>query len=319
MPNIPTTAREYFLQFTAVNAATVIANLPNSQPMVFENEWLDFKSGKPQGADIPRIWSKAIGGFANNEGGVVIWGVIAKKDPSTGIDAAYALERVPNCDMLKSTLTEHARFATDPPLQGIEIVSIPEGNGGFVVCFVPEGSQKPYRSEKSERRFYLRIGDESKEPTVGLLRQLFYPKHTPRLRLEIRGKPFVYEIGLAGRPYDFKEGYELKVRNVGDWSVEDLAMAVECEECDLFDWTLEKYANASPRIEWLEPVKHLTTILHPQLAGVLNVVAAKQGTMDNRDWRFTVYAKDMQPVTTTISQSALAAALASEGLATLPL
>ena len=312
-----TTAREYFQQFTAADAYDVITKLPTSSPKTFENEWLDFKSGRTQETDIARIWSKSLGAFSNNEGGVVVWGVSARKDPHTGIDAASDIELVPNCDQLRILLVEQARFATDPPLQGIETVCVHRAakqTDGFVVCFIPEGTQKPYRSEKSERRFYLRIGDESKEPTVGLLRQLFYPKYDVRLRLEIRKKHCGLNIGLLGSSTrdNTKAGYEVKVRNIGELSVHDLAIAITCETCELFDWHFQKFGDERIHIESLDPVKHLVRTLHPQLAGVVNVVAAKEGEMDNPNWTFKVYARDMQPLVATVSQHTLARTINNE-------
>jgi hypothetical protein len=65
-------AREYFTQFTAENAAKVLQALVGSQTKMFEDEQLDFKHGSPREQDIDGIWSKALGAFANSQGGVVV-------------------------------------------------------------------------------------------------------------------------------------------------------------------------------------------------------------------------------------------------------
>jgi len=166
------TARLYFEKFTGPNSLAILNSLLATHPKTFENEWLDFKSGKVQTGDIARIWSKALGAFANNEGGVIVWGIQAKK--LDGVDAAHAVEPVPNVEVLASQLQEQFRFALDPPLLGVEIKPVPLSDSakeGFVVCFVPEGTQKPHKSVNAERPFYVRVGDEAKEPSVSLLRQ----------------------------------------------------------------------------------------------------------------------------------------------------
>ena len=80
----------------------------------FENDWLDFKTGKFQDDDVKRIWSKIVGAFANNEGGVIVWGLISKKDNNSGIDAVSSVEYVPDVFALKSELMELRHGAVDP-------------------------------------------------------------------------------------------------------------------------------------------------------------------------------------------------------------
>jgi len=59
----------------------------HSTPPTFEEEWLDFKGAAATPPDkIKEIWSKALAGFANTEGGVLVWGIDARKDPTTGVD-----------------------------------------------------------------------------------------------------------------------------------------------------------------------------------------------------------------------------------------
>src|SRR5687768_2856159 len=107
---MPSRAENYFEQYTGAGAAEVIKGLPELADPVFENEFLDFKSGHAWNATIKEagkptddkakdnlkaVWSKAIGQFANSEGGILIWGVNAdkKKDSATGkqIDAPNAI------------------------------------------------------------------------------------------------------------------------------------------------------------------------------------------------------------------------------------
>jgi hypothetical protein len=59
-----------------------------------ESDYLEFKGGsKLDEKTAKKYWSKALSGFGNSEGGVLIWGVDARKtpspdDPEVMIDAA---------------------------------------------------------------------------------------------------------------------------------------------------------------------------------------------------------------------------------------
>jgi hypothetical protein len=87
----PSIANEFFLKITGdSDPVAAIKRLLNATPPTFETEWLDFK-GAANDQDTKKTWSKALAGFANTQGGVLVWGVDARKDQATGIDAAYRL------------------------------------------------------------------------------------------------------------------------------------------------------------------------------------------------------------------------------------
>jgi len=94
---------------------------------------------------MKEIWSEAIAGFANTQGGVLIWGVDARKDAKTGIDAVCGLSLVKSPSAFKSRLIELYRQATEPPVLGVQIEAYEISgtpNEGFVVCFVPAQAVK---------------------------------------------------------------------------------------------------------------------------------------------------------------------------------
>lgn len=172
-------AQNYFERFTGDDDAAVLSALPSSHPKTFEDNWLDFKSGKTKPEDLEGVWSKALGAMANAGGGVVVWGIIAKKHGKPPVDAAESLALVDDVNAFASRLIEISRFATDPPLGGVQVKPIPKGKGekeGFVVCLIPEGSVKPYMSLKAKRPFYLRVGDESKGTSVANRQTAILPR-----------------------------------------------------------------------------------------------------------------------------------------------
>jgi hypothetical protein len=186
----PSNSRNFFDAIrTSPDPVAFIRNLFNPASPMSESDWLDFK--EPPRLDAVRvagldhgkwreIWVEALSGFANNQGGVLIWGIEARKDPATNIDAASGEKPVNNPNGLKSRLAELQRQATDPPLANVEIdaYELPTAPGtGFVVCFVPEGSYKPYRAEDSRKsQYYLRAGDNFVVMPRSVLQSLFYPR-----------------------------------------------------------------------------------------------------------------------------------------------
>jgi hypothetical protein len=169
----------------SVAGIRALINTANPTP---ETDWLDFKTEphdqKQRDRKIGETWSEALGGFANNQGGVLIWGIDARKIKVRGveIDAAWGEKPMTDPIALMSRLTELQRGATDPPLANVEIkpYELPERPGsGFVVCYVPEGAFKPYRSEQASRQYYLRAGDNFIVMPRSVLAAMFHPRSRP--------------------------------------------------------------------------------------------------------------------------------------------
>ena len=154
------------------------------QSPTFESEWLDFKGsakGKPEDNSVKENWAKTLSAFANTEGGVLIWGIDARPDPATNVDAAIALSLVPDTGALVTRLKTLLPTVTDPPVQNVRIeaynTTAPEG---FVVCYIPQSSFKPHRSEPN-KQFYIRVADHCFQPSVSWLRKMFMPEIRPLL------------------------------------------------------------------------------------------------------------------------------------------
>ncbi|HJT76274.1 MAG TPA: RNA-binding domain-containing protein, partial [Gemmataceae bacterium] len=79
----PSLARGFFEQITqSRDPVAAVRDLINSSPPTAETDWLDFKTEhldpKQRDRKTRETWSEALGGFANNQGGVLIWGVDAR-------------------------------------------------------------------------------------------------------------------------------------------------------------------------------------------------------------------------------------------------
>ncbi len=78
----PSIAKEFFLKITCdPDPVAAIKKLTGSTSPTFETEWRDFKgAAQINDQDAKKIWSKVLSGFANTQGGVLIWGIDARKD-----------------------------------------------------------------------------------------------------------------------------------------------------------------------------------------------------------------------------------------------
>jgi hypothetical protein len=195
MAAVSSAAESFYRQIAeAGNPAAFLNDLVSTHTQ--EEEWLEFKGAQDptSGNQIPdatvaKYWSKAISGFANTGGGVLIWGIDARLDTTTGIDGAGALSLVPDPPAFKLRLNHLLQHATDPPVMGIALneYSHPgQAPAGFVVCLVPESSFKPHRAERVEGKpYFIRINDRFEIAPHPLLRHMFYPQHHARFRLEV--------------------------------------------------------------------------------------------------------------------------------------
>jgi hypothetical protein len=179
----PSLARDFYKQIVeSPDPVAFIQGLVNPASPVFETDWLDFKqqpNANLKDAKWREMWIQALSGFANNQGGVLVWGIDARKDPGTNIDAACGVKAVDNPQGVKSRLTELQRQATDPPLGNVEIEAyeIPSAPGkGFVICLIPDGPFKPYRAEEGPRsQYWIRSGDNFVVLSRPMLQAMFYP------------------------------------------------------------------------------------------------------------------------------------------------
>lgn len=164
-----------------------------------EDIFLDFKETRSSDGkmllDDKSLFSKAASGFAHQEGGVLIWGIEARKedpkDPDS-FDCACNLKPINKVKIFHSELTKYISISTEPPVDGIQHRIIFENDDeksgkGFVVSFFPK-SDEVHRAGgpgKTRDRFYKRHGDSFVPLGTAEIKALFFRSLSPDLELKV--------------------------------------------------------------------------------------------------------------------------------------
>jgi len=272
MAKTPTLAEELFekIKGQADPAAFLKGMADPASPPTFETDYLDFKAKPdpdPKNAKLKELWYEALSGFGNSGGGVLIWGIDARKDPDTEIDAACDVKPIKNPDGFKSLLIELQRGATDPPLGDVKIETWESSPGeGFIVCLIPSGPFKPYRAEVSEKKqFFMRAGDKFFVPPVAVLRDLFYPQSHVVFQVEAR---LSWERGLKPEPgWDqARISIEIYLRNQGTATARDAYVILRTNLLaldplsDAFDFVDLEFSPKRMRFEARRPIHPDVTV-----------------------------------------------------------
>lgn len=146
-------------QFELMNLKTILDFIPNKQE---ENLNLDFKTindANLKNKDDKKNLSKSFSGFANSSGGLLVWGIDARKNEDN-IDCACERKEISNLKLFISRINELTSRATYPIIDEIEHKPIySNGNDGYAVTYVPECDSGPYMAKLGEDRYYKRSGD----------------------------------------------------------------------------------------------------------------------------------------------------------------
>ncbi|MCG8056922.1 MAG: ATP-binding protein [Candidatus Thiodiazotropha endolucinida] len=142
---------------------SVIENFVENRKI--EELFLDFKRSSNNGSDSKlsnrdrNNLAKAISGFGNSEGGVLVWGVDCSKD-ADGADVAKALVLIENPQRFVSLLQGAVSGCTVPPHTGVEnfIVKFNDTHG-IVVTHIPKSNSAPHQMIP-DRKYYIRAGSD---------------------------------------------------------------------------------------------------------------------------------------------------------------
>jgi len=188
-------ARDLFDRLVAGGEAEVLSFI--AQP-VTEELFLDYKRSADDGIGAAlhntdrRNLAKAISGFGNSEGGVIVWGVDCRNDQTLG-DIPTAPIRINSPVRFKTWLEQATSGLTVPPHDGVVHHAIAEG---FVLSFVPAGSHPPYQTV-GDLSYFIRAGSNFARAPHAVLAGLFGRKPQPLIQQHylVPNKPSVEKPG----------------------------------------------------------------------------------------------------------------------------
>ncbi len=191
-----------------------------------ENILLDFKLTENQDYSNKKSlmssdWknlAKAISGFGNSEGGLIIWGVSSRKELDGSNDYIKAIVPIKNPENFRSLLESSISLCTLPFHNLVENFILKKKNTddeGVVITIVPKSNNRPIQNIfEKDNRYYLRVGDSFQSITDSFIRGLMgnnpqpevaftYTVGTPKIESPRMGevelpKVLNFEIGLCG-------------------------------------------------------------------------------------------------------------------------
>lgn len=178
-----------------------------------ENLHLEFKrvSNPDLVGDDKRHLARVLSSFANSAGGIIVWGVDARRNAEGTADAASALHEIEPLGILISRLNEYTGQATEPIVAGVLHRAIEMVPGrGYAVTLVPESNGGPHMAKLGEDRYYKRAGDRVYRMEHFDIADMFGRRARPKLELTIRprsgGTELIFGLknvgrGIARAPY----------------------------------------------------------------------------------------------------------------------
>lgn len=172
-----------------------------------EELFLDFKrsSDDGQGARLSQIdrnnLAKAISGFGNSSGGVLVWGVDCSPDRD-GADVARAKRTITNVRRFVANLQGVVSGCTIPPHAGVQHsgIIVPGSDDGFVATYIPESENAPHQVV-GKQQYYIRAGSDFVPAPHQVLAGMFGR----------RPQPHVYQMFTYSPPHNDNDTLVLEV------------------------------------------------------------------------------------------------------------
>lgn len=155
-----------------------------------EHLQLDFKRANTtnlRDAADQKNYAKALAGFANASGGMIVWGVATKKDRDRGTELADHAAEIPDADALVAALNEFAGVHAMPRVEGVRHKAIfTDRPRGFVVTLIPESDTGPHMAKADVNRYIRRHGDQFQPMEHFEVADMFGRRQQPSLSISHR-------------------------------------------------------------------------------------------------------------------------------------
>jgi hypothetical protein len=184
-----------------------------------EELFLDFKrssdngSGKLLSQNDRENLAKAISGFGNSEGGIIVWGIDCSKD-ADGADVAHTKVPLENPKRFRSWLEGVVSGCTVPPHSGVRHhdILLGESGKGFVVTLIPKSNAAPHQTV-GKLQYFMRAGSSFAPVLHGVLAGMFGRRPQPEVYIHYTvGSP---KFDVTDNSLTIQQGYVLVNRGPG--------------------------------------------------------------------------------------------------------
>lgn len=128
-------------------------------------------------------YSEGLSGFANSNGGIIIWGVKAKENHQKQ-DVAYEKRPITELTKFLNILNRLEGQAVIPLITGIEHVKIEVSDDlGYIKSFIPASNSAPHMALYAGKHYYKRSGDSFYQCEHYDVIDMFSRKKSPSLSL----------------------------------------------------------------------------------------------------------------------------------------
>jgi schlafen family protein len=131
-------------------------------------------------------FSRALSGFANSDGGILLWGV--GTDRRDGLDRASVREAIVGHETFVARLGTSLLDAVIPMVDGVEIEPLPSADPrvGYAKCLIPRSEQTPHRGMLADREYYKRSPEGFYRLEHFDLEDMFGRRPLPRLSFTLQ-------------------------------------------------------------------------------------------------------------------------------------
>lgn len=185
-------------------------------------------------------YSEGLSGFANSNGGIIIWGIKAHKN-SQGQDVAYEKKPITELTKFLNFLNRLEGQAVIPIISGIEHRKIEITDDiGFIKSYIPTSSLVPHMALYAGRHYYKRSGDSFYQCEHFDILDMFSRKKSPLLKV-------LTKVKTRTTLHQEKHRYEIviSISNVGKSIAKFPYLAINCNHAyRAFEYGLDGNRNS---------------------------------------------------------------------------
>lgn len=151
---------------------------------------VDSRNGDLSDGD-KRAFSKTLSGFANADGGILIFGIETAKGVE-GVDRAVSLKPITDHTRFRGRLLDSILNATQPVVDDVRVESIDvDANSGYVKILIPQSVKPPHRAVLAQHLYWRRVSTGHRQMEHYELEDTFGRRLRPALRVfvELRPRP----------------------------------------------------------------------------------------------------------------------------------